>query len=391
MEIESIYSPESFDINWREEYPFPDVPSYEQEKILSSDDTDVSSGDRISRIYEQFEKYSTNWFMFRESCELISKKFSKTLGMNLTADAYGSLVFQQADGRFMAERPYKNVSDEASNVIAFKDYLDSLNIPYLYVAIPSPVAPETEPGLASEGYLEYSNQMADELLFDLSKENIAYLDLRSSLVSENISWTDVFYQSDHHWKPEYGLWAAEKISNEINKLGSYDTNDQIFNPENYKKYRSKQVYMGGYGLSVTSVYADKDDMELWIPEFDTDFRKTVPDEGLSLSGSFEEVMYDKTVWPSYNVWNHGITAIKTYQNKDSNAARAKILCLTESYSDVIMPFLACAYEEMDEIDLRCFSGSLESYIEENTPDMVVTLYSAYDFNNGSAAVLYEFQ
>lgn len=69
----------------------------------------------------------------------------------------------------------------------------------------------------------------------------------------------------------------------------------------------------------------------------------------------------------------------------------KILCLTDSYSDVVTPFLASEYEDMAELDLRCFGGSLEAYIEEYQPDLVLTIYSAYEFNNGSGNGLYMFR
>ena len=68
----------------------------------------------------------------------------------------------------------------------------------------------------------------------------------------------------------------------------------------------------------------------------------------------------------------------------------KILFLTESFSDVVMPFLACNYSEVEELDLRCFTGSLEKYIEESKPDAVVILYSAYDFNAGTHMDLFNF-
>ena len=53
--------------------------------------------------------------------------------------------------------------------------------------------------------------------------------------------------------------------------------------------------------------------------------------------------------------------------------------------------MACSYANVDEIDLRIFSGSLQCYIEETQPDLVVSIYSAYELNSTGAEALFEFK
>ncbi len=43
------------------------------------------------------------------------------------------------------------------------------------------------------------------------------------------------------------------------------------------------------------------------------------------------------------------------------------------------------------MDLRIFDGSLEKYIEATKPDIVIMMYSAYDFNSKGAETLFELQ
>lgn len=391
LEGRSIYSPEPVEIDWGQIYPFAEPGAYEQVSFETENTGKAESGSRIGRIYDQFEKYSTEWFMFTEYCELASKGFNKILGMNLNADVYGNLVFEQSDGRYAKECLYKKVDNEADNVISFAEYLEGEGIDYLYVTVPSPIAPDAELRLIEEGYREYSNRMADEFLEKLSDRRIPYIDLRERLYEENVSWTDVFAGTDHHWKPEYGLWGAGVIAEQINERNGFETDSEIFDINSYARDIREKVYMGSYGNVVTALNVEKDSMEVWSARFETDLTKTVPESGLEISGSFDEVMYDLTVWPSYNIWNHGITGVKTYHNNRSSMRGYKILCLTDSYSDVVTPFLASEYEDMAELDLRCFGGSLEAYIEEYQPDLVLTIYSAYDFNNGSGNGLYMFR
>ena len=392
LEGASVFSPVSVDINWSAMYPFPANSAYEQGMVADATSTSGSTESNvISKIYSIFEKYSSNWYMFTDQCEIVSRSFNRIIGMNLIADAYGNLVFKQSDGRWTSEREYKNCSVEAANVIAFSDYLSKQGTDYLYVCVPSPVDPDEEAAIIAGGYNCYSNQMADDVIDGLRQKNINFVDLRYALKEEEISWTDVFFRTDHHWFPKYGLWGAEKIASAIDELENVKSESYIFQECNYSIDDYKNVYLGAYGSSATTVYASKDDMEIWRPLYSTDFVKTVPQKDLQMSGDFTDVMYDMTMFPTYNTWNHGITGLKTYHNNNADAAQLKILLLTDSYSDVVVPFLASAYSSIEELDLRIFSGSVEAYISENKPDIVVTIYSAYDLNSGAGIGLYSFK
>ena len=77
-------------------------------------------------------------------------------------------------------------------------------------------------------------------------------------------------------------------------------------------------------------------------------------------------------------------------NSVADTSEKPILLLTESYSDVIVPFLACAYSDIEEIDLRLFDGSIETYINKSKPAVVVVIYLANEINLSGAESLFEF-
>lgn len=390
MEGGSIYSPDIVDINWKKLYPYKSEKAYNQEIIEGSNTTSNTRNDKIAHIYSQFEKYSSDYFTFTKMCEKVSKSFNKSIGMNIVSDSYGNIVYKMSDGRYSAERAYKNNDAEANNIISFASYLKNSGINYAYIAVPSPVDPDEADNIITRGYKEYSNVMMDEVLDKLKANNIYTHDLRQDLKAANISWSDVFFKTDHHWRPEYGIWGAEKISDVIDELQGIESDKSVFNKSNYIIEKTDNINMGGFGKSLTTVYTSKDDMEVWLPLFSTNISKTVPKYGLNLNGKFEDVIYDMSRWPTYSIWNHGIQPEKTYKNNEKDN-KFKILLLTESYSDVVSPFLACAYSDIEEIDLRCFDGSLETYIETTKPDVVITIYSAYDYNSGSENNLYNFR
>lgn len=390
----NLNAPETVDIDWKKEYPFPKESAYEQVNVIltnNSNNNKSSGGNkgRLGKIYNMFDKYSSEYFTIVDECKVMSKGFSKCLGMNLISNSYGNLVFFQPDGRMMEERLYKSVDAEISNINNFATWLQENGIDYLYVNVPSPVDPEVEDNIIAEGFDEHSNEMADELLAGLEKAGTKYLDIRESMKEQGKSYTDAFFQHEHHWLPQTGLWAAGEISKYINEYENLVTDDSIFNIENYNIITSDEKCLRGYGKIVTGVYAEKTSIDLLYPKFSTNIRKMIPNSSMDTTGGFREVMYSMLNYPTYNVYNHGIGDLKRYENLDDKAADTKILLLTDSYSDVVSPFLACAYCNIDEIDLRCFSGSLQAYIEKNKPDIVISITSCYDIN--SAADIFNYK
>ena len=375
-------APENVDIDWEKEYPFPEKTGYKQVDITLTRNNNNNSSDRkgLEKIYSMLDKYSSKYFTLVNQCKAMSKGFSKYIGMNLISDSYGELIFFQPDGRMMEERPYKSVDAEISNINNFASWLQQNNIDFVYVNVPSPVDPEVEDDIIAEGFDEHSNEMADELLEGLEKAGTKYLDIRKCMKEQEKSYTDSFFQDDHHWLQQTGLWAAGEISKCINEYENLVTDDSIFNIENYDIKTSDEKCLRGYGEIVTSVYADKTPIDLLYPKFSTNIRKIIFQYGIDNIGNFKDVIYSMSNYPTYDVYNHGLTALKKYENFDNNIADTKILILTDSYSEVVSPFLACAYSNIDEIDLRFFNGSLQAYIEKNQPDIVISITSCYEIN-----------
>ena len=129
---------------WKGKYPFAEKPAYEQTEIVSTragadgdQKAEIGISAKIIKLYDTADQYSSKYFSFIDQAEIISKAFSKSLGMNLLIDAYGSLTYFQQDGRMMAERPYKSMEDEIFNMGNFAKWLDGEEISYLHVMIPS--------------------------------------------------------------------------------------------------------------------------------------------------------------------------------------------------------------------------------------------------------------
>lgn len=387
-------APKSVNRVWSEEYPFSKTPAYEQESIFytNRNKSQIENSGKfsvmLSKIYSVFEKYTSDYFTFTDMCERVSKQFNNCLGYRLSTDAYGDNQLFLSNDHMTYERSYASVDKQVNNIVNFSNWLRKQNIDYFHVIIPDPVSPEEEKEVQARGYMVYSNQMADELYTDLIEERIACVDIRNYMEAEGRSYTDDFFKYEHHMVPEAGLWVAGKVSENINKVMDITSDNSIFD-------------IGQYNVTAVSkssdllndkfwIYTGTENLDLLHPKFETNITKYIADIDLEITGDFDETMYAMWELPTYNTWNHGIRAIKTYRNNNIDHNQPKILLLTESYSDVISPFLACAYANIDEIDLRIFSGCLQTYIEETKPDLVISMYSAYDLNSSGAEPLFRF-
>lgn len=81
----------------------------------------------------------------------------------------------------------------------------------------------------------------------------------------------------------------------------------------------------------------------------------------------------------YHVYNYGDRALIRYENFSDVQEIMKIMLIHDSFSDCMAPFLALGVKNLESLDLRYFTGSLEAYIKGSRPDMVIVMYNAAFF------------
>lgn len=256
-------------------------------------------------------------------------------------------------------------------------FVKSRNSSLLYVQVPHKICKYDSITVKTD----YSNANADELLTALSKYNIPSLDLRERIHAENLNHHDLFYKTDHHWKAETGLWAAKQIGEYLNANNDFTIDLETVSPEQYRYETYTDSFLGSAGRKVTLVRAQPEDISLLYPKFDTAISYRNMSKGIDTSGTFD-ILYD---------YHHIIH--DDYYNNDPYAAylfgRApaavihnelahddhKLLIMIDSFGVVTVPFLAMGIKNIDYLDLRNFTGSVQSYIEQNKPDMVLVMYN----------------
>lgn len=321
--------------------------------------------------------YTKNFFIDRygEISLLLDKRI-----INDVVEA--NTVYKTEAGQLTWIVPETAMGSGVAELSRLKAFLDDLGIPLLYVNEPTKMAFD-DTGLPY-GIKDYSqvNTLALEKL--LNEAGIPYYDLKQAMNIEGLTMDEIFYVTDHHWKTETGLWAAEKITERIQEDLNFMIEGSHFDLANYDSVVYQDWFLGSLGKRVGSTYLPPDDYVLLKPKFDTDFTLEIPTNDVLRNGVFEESLlfqyYLKTknlyVFNPYMVnldGDHDLVHITNHKALD----KPKILIIKDSFADVVIPFMANEFSEITVIDLRKLSGQkLTDIITAQQPDMVIVTYYA---------------
>lgn len=284
------------------------------------------------------------------------------------------------NGHLVELTPEKDLSVSAGQIIKTYRVFQQNGKAFLFVLAPGQVSKYEN--LLPVGFEDYSNQNADAFLALLRKSDVPVLDLRDTLNQDHINNAEAFFVTDHHWKPETGFYAYQKIVDYFVKAGamppvdaSYLDLDQ-FNVQIYRDY-----FLGSSGKRTGSRYAGVDDLAIITPRFPTDISVAIPSEQLMEEGSFSDVCFDQNALKRdyfssnpYSAYGHGDNDFTQYRN-DFAPCSQKVLAWGDSFTDSTFTFLPIVFSSVDELDMRLYQDDFQQYYEAYDPDIIVALAS----------------
>ena len=258
--------------------------------------------------------------------------------------------------------------------------LEELGVPYLYVAAPQKIqrGGDTLP----KGLEENGNATCDAYLEGLDRLGVDYIDLRPLFESNGI-YSNWFFYTDHHWKPEAAFFAWQYLAGELDVRYGIETSAVLTDPNNWQTTVLEDFFLGSQGKRVGSLYAGVDDFTIYTPKFDTNLTYVNSDGSFNRSGPFEQSVcfpervaekdwFNGNPYTYYSGGDYGMATMINHNNPDG----PKVVLLRESFSCTMAPFLSLSCSELTTIDLRHFTGDLMETMEELEPDLVLTLYTA---------------
>ncbi|MDR2398328.1 MAG: hypothetical protein LBD74_06165 [Spirochaetaceae bacterium] len=355
-------------IPWERLYPVQDAPEARVSAL------DRLKG-RVEALKPKIEQYTQEILVNRDMFVEWAIVYEQLMGW----DFLNAGVLDLGDGYLSEVVTKQDVAPSASALQGFYEFLRREGMAFLYVLAPYKIAPKDR----IAGSRDFSNQNADDFLDALALRQVPALDLRTFIGPEPQDHHALFYKTDHHWKAETGLWASGILMDHLNRQYGFAFDLALASPGSYDHRVYQEWFLGSRGKKVTLVHAQAEDFTLIIPAFTEDFSLKIPDIGLDRRGQ-GDIFYDlyhlatKNYYhlSPYGAYMYGDRPVITVHNHYIPAGEGKkLLLIKDSFANVVSPFISPGLEDLHILDLRHYHGSVQGYIAQHKPDMVVVLYN----------------
>lgn len=376
-------------LTWPDIYPFSDeykfVPTETEETQNAEDDADDDSGKAsaylsyVNTFKNSIEYYTTKLLPGRMKYIEANAWFNKRVGMNIVSGSDDVVVMKNGYLTFESGAA-EDMTEQAESVEWFSDIMKQKGVDFLYVQYPT--KEKKGDNMLPDGIEDGYNEMADDILERLKKGGVSCFDIRNSLMQKGDDWYSNFFITDHHWKPETGVWAAGELVKKLNSEFGYSFDSDIGNLDNYNIEVYQKCQFGAQGKIATTAFAEPEDISIIYPKGDTSLTvKYNIDE--PKTGRFEDVIFNKEHLNSTDYYNYSAYAAYLDGNKaltqiTNNSLKngKRILIIGDSFNKSVAPYLSQVFDQVDLLDRRYFDGSVISYVEKTKPDIVIVAYTA---------------
>lgn len=371
-------------VDWKKEYPLSDDLKNSGDAVTAHN----TLYDKIRGLSDKADLCIRINAPARMKFVELGHLFNKIIGKNVFWNL-DNLIKLDNDYWVFWMREKSSFKEAAVWVCDFAKWLEHQKKKFAFILSPTKI-PENYDGLP-DGIHDYANENADSFLKGLSEGGAPYFDIRVPLREKYLDNFEAFFKTDHHWLPTTGLWAARQITGFLNETFGYNLPEELLTEENFNKTLYSKMFLGSQGKKVSLTLAGPEDFTLITPKFDTYFEFEAYCRDIKRHGTFEEALIDKSVINNdyYNsdlytaYFGVELPVLRVINRKAAN--NIKLLCIKDSYSRVVLPFLACLVKEIVIVDVRRdqflhFDGSVRKLIAKENPDTVLMMYSCCIFN-----------
>ena len=274
-------------------------------------------------------------------------------------------------------------SSAQQSALSLYSWAQNSGTAFLYLTVPWKTT-EDRPEL--NGYLA-GNALLNtrDFLAGISGSGMPVLELKAELPGLQ------YFRTDHHWTLPTALDAARLTVARVNELYGLGITSAADDDTNFNTLEYDSSFLGSYGIRVGSLYAGRDDFDIPVPSYSTDFDFVcLAADGTETGGSgdFFSALFDRDILDDagynnkYNAPLYGCMYEGRAVNKDP-PNELKVLYVGSSYGRVLAPYLALYFAETRFIDASAgrWSGDITAYCEEYQPDVII-LMSDFPFNTG---------
>ncbi len=276
----------------------------------------------------------------------------------------------------------------ADSVIYAHQWLDMLDIPFLFVLAPYNICALDKQ--LPIGVTDCTNEDADVFMEVLYDNQVPVMDLRKTLHEEGKDHYEMFFITDHHWTIEGSFWAFQKLTDYMETEWGFQTDPACRELSNYQIDVYEDWFLGSKGKRTGPDFAGMDDFSLIYPKFDTQMSLSIPAEEEYRSGNFYDTIFamdrienenaDCYSLIPYDAYIGGVYPLVIHENPGA-ACDKKILMIKDSYASPVEAFLSTCFTQVHCLDMRKYEGRVGDYVQEFQPDAVICFYNTQIVTN----------
>lgn len=192
------------------------------------------------------------------------------------------------------------------------------------------------------------------------KGNVNSIDMFTLLNEHNNEY--IYYRTDHHWTTlgayyGYEAYCKETGQTPVSQKDLVPVEIKGFYGTYYSKYKGKGIApdtITYYDIPIEKMQIDK---EQKASLYDLNKVSTHDKYGMFLYG------------------NNSLAIIKSKNTSTDGKEKHKLLVIKDSYANSLIPYLTYQYDEIYVVDLRYFTGGVNTLIQENEIDQVLVIYN----------------
>ena len=356
-------------VDWEKEYPFA-----EKESVLKKAKSRSTPAERLT---DGMGKRLIAYYHVVEA----GRKIEDIAGWKIMNPA--TKVVSYGDGYFNFAYQKLDMSSRAKALARLNAFAQSQGAQFFFVQAPIKASPTED--LMSLHIRDHANENGDQLLAMLKVDGIDYLDLRPILGEGKTpqEYHQMFFRTDHHWLPQTAVHAAYIVGQKLARDCGIEVDLSQLSLAKYDIEMKDGLFLGSSGKKVTLARTQPDDFPILHPKESTHFFMNWYGCCENLEGAFE-ITYDLRVigikdWYNMNphsMYGHGRQPLISFENRNLNHFKnQKVMLIRDSFSDTMGPFLTMGMKHLIMVDVRAFTGSIETLIKKEKPDVVMVMYT----------------
>ena len=362
-------------------------------KAFLEDQENYTQWDFLEARVKSLDNYLSGNVYMSDELGVLNSTLQYAMGKRMITTGGASMLTLNT-GHLYDLQDYVSMDEAAHNIEQMKQ--NCADTPFLFLYEHPTIYDYEQQMPAGYEALDYSREIADEIVEKTRALGIDTIDSREVLTASNTPLEEYLMYTDQHWSTKAALILARELLPELSEMTGTTLNETLLADDQLNTQTFEKLFLGKYGQRAGVNNIAPDDITIYWPKYETNIHRYtyyLGDE-YDLTGSFyDSVIRWKYLEPdegkSWNIkayFDYGLTEnYDLFENPDG--ADLTVLLLKDSYSAPIASFLSLAVKNVVSVDLRRSEQPLETWVEEYKPDAVIVAYSMQMLRDDD----YEFQ